>query len=186
MPAWLLEISGLDDPQNDDEVTVGFYRARNPVKRDASGDVRADVTMWVDPDPRLNNRTRGRIRNGVLTTDPMPLRMVGNPMIMADFSFRDARLRMELTADGKLKGILGGFQSWETVYFGSFAAQGWATEHSAGVDMPGVYYALKRLADADPDPKTKQNRAISGTYWIDAVPAFLKHSTEKVSQVAKP
>ncbi|MBY0510061.1 MAG: hypothetical protein K2P94_07890 [Rhodospirillaceae bacterium] len=184
MPAWLIEVSGIDDFKNDDDVTVGFYRARSPVKRDASGDVRADMTMWVDPDPRLNNVAKARIKNGIITTDPITFRMVGNPMVMAEFDMRGARMRFELTPDGNLQGILGGYQLWETVYFGTFAAQGWATEHSAGVDMPAVYYALKRLADATPDAKG-QNTEISGTYWIESVPAFIKHSSDKTAQVAK-
>ena len=185
MPAWLIEVSGIDDFKNDDDVTVGFYRARSPVKRDASGDVRADMTMWVDPDPRLNNVVHARLKDGVITTAALDhFRMVGNPMVMAEFDIRNARMRFELTADGNLKGILGGYQLWETVYYGTFAAQGWATEHSAGVDMPAVYYALKRFADHAPDPKTGQNTEISGTYWIEAKPAFLKHGSDKITQAA--
>lgn len=182
MPAWLIEVTDIDDFKNDDDVTVGFYRARQPVKRDATGDVRADMTMWVDSDPRLQNVVHGKIKNGVLITDALDhFRMVGNPMIMAEFDIRNAHMRFEFTPEGNLQGILGGYQLWETVYYGTYAAQGWATEHSAGVDMPAVYYALKRFADHAPDPKTGQNTEISDTYWIEAVPAFLQHANDQTA-----
>jgi hypothetical protein len=185
MPAWLIEISGVDDFKNDDDVTVSVYRALSPAKRDASGDVRSDMTMWIDSDPRLMNVMHGRIKNGAVLTDPVDhLRMVANPMIMAEFDLHNARLRLELTPDGKLKGIIGGYQLWENLYFGSLGAQGWATEHAAGVDMPAVYHAMKRFADHAPDPKTGQNTEISGTYWIEAVPAFLKRGNDKTRAAA--
>ena len=42
------------------------------------------------------------------------------------------------------------------------------------VDAPGIYYALKKLADYGPDANG-QNQYISSSYWIEAVPAFISH-----------
>jgi hypothetical protein len=41
---------------------------------------------------------------------------------------------------------------------------------------------MRRHADADPDPETGQNRAISAAYYIEAVPAF--HTTVDAQIVA--
>ena len=182
MPAWLVELSDVDDFQNDDEIQIGFYRAFGPVKRDATGDVRSDMTLWVDPDPRMHNVVAGRIKDGVITSHGFEFRMLGNPMFMAEYALQKARARFEITPDGRLEGVLGGFQPWQDIYYGNFGSQGWATEHSAGVDFPGAYYALKKLADADPDPETGENQAISGTYRVEAVPAFLMRKSNEVAE----
>ncbi|HCX14968.1 MAG TPA: hypothetical protein DGZ24_06580 [Rhodospirillaceae bacterium] len=183
MPAWLVEISGIDDFQTDEEIQIGFYRAFGPVKRDATGDVRSDMSMWVDPDPRMQNVVRGSIKDGVITSAVFEFAMLGNPMFMAEYSLHEARVRLEITPEGRLQGVMGGFQPWQDIYYGNFGSQGWATEHSAGVDFPGAYYALKKLADAEPDPQTGENQAISGTYWIEAVPAFLMRRANEVAEV---
>ena len=43
------------------------------------------------------------------------------------------------------------------------------------MDLAGVYYAMRRLADGVPDPATGENTAISAAYFLEAVPAF--HAT---------
>ena len=40
------------------------------------------------------------------------------------------------------------------------------------IDLIGVFYDMKRFADAEPDPITGENTAISAAYFIEAVPAF--------------
>ena len=40
------------------------------------------------------------------------------------------------------------------------------------IDLIGVFYDLTRFADAEPDPLTGENTAISAAYFIEAVPAF--------------
>jgi len=50
---------------------------------------------------------------------------------------------------------------------------GFGGEQQVTGDIPGYYHLMKRYADADPDPVTGQNRAISVTYYLEAVPAFV-------------
>jgi hypothetical protein len=45
--------------------------------------------------------------------------------------------------------------------------------------MPAFYYAMKRLADSSPDPKTGENKEISTAYEVEAVPAFVIHTEDK-------
>ena len=174
MPAWLVEISGIDDPRNDDDVQVSVYRAREPIVRDATAEPQADMTFHIDPNPRMENRSRGRIKDGVLTTEPFDFYMIGDPFAIREYDLGDARLRFTWDDEGNLKGVLGGYQSWEMVYW-SFASGGSVNEANVSVDIPGIYYALRNLADGRPDQQTGMNMAISASHIVEAVPAFIEH-----------
>jgi hypothetical protein len=184
MPAWLVEISGIDDLQNDDDVQVSVYRAKEPVVRDAVAEPQADMTFHVDPNPRMENRARGMIKDGVLTTEPFDFYMIGDPFAIPEYDLGDARLRFTWDEDGNLNGVLGGYQSWETVYW-SFASGGSVNEANVSVDVPGIYYALRNLADGRPDPQTGMNMAISASYIVEAVPAFIERDPAQTAAVQK-
>jgi hypothetical protein len=90
-----------------------------------------------------------------------------------------------LNEDGTAKGVLGGYEPWLPVYE-SFALGGSTNELNLSIDTPGIYYALRKLADAYPDA-SGQNQYISASYWIEAVPAFVSHSNaEKTAGIAGP
>jgi hypothetical protein len=178
MPAWLIEIAGITDPKNSDNVTVTISRGVDHVSRDATGAVRSDMSFKVDPDPRTHNVLHGSIKNGILTTEPSNIRIVADPFLIPEFKWTKAQLKLELKPDGSLKGILGGYHDWYALYW-SYAESGWVEEHSASVDMPALYYSLKRNADADPDPATGENKSISTAYEVEAVPAFVIHTEDK-------
>ena len=174
MQAWVIEISGVDDWKNDDNVEVTFSRAIEPVVRNAAAEPQADMTFRVDANPRIHNVARAKIKNGVLTTEPFDFYMIGDPFSLPEYELRKAHLRFKIADNGSLQGILGGYQPWETIYW-SFASGGSVNEANVSVDIPGIYYALKKMADGYPDPKTGQNTAISASYIIEAVPAFVEH-----------
>lgn len=180
MQAVLIEISGIDDMQNDDDVTVGFYHAQERTLRDSSGQPMADMTYQVDPNPRWYNVLHGKIRNGVLTTEIKDVTLGGEPIVMPEFQFTKARLRLQINADGSLKGLLGGYHKWFPIYW-LYGSGGWVIESQNSTDLPGYYYALKKMADADPDPVTGENTSISLAYQIDAVPAFVIHDAVDVA-----
>ena len=171
MPAWLMTITG-EDLSKDGDVTVIFDRAYEPVRRDASGEVMADVTFRIDPDARSHVKVPGKIVKGqLITTQPFEFTMSGDPSIGAPFVIHQSRLRLDPQADRAMKGYLGGFRPYHDIYF-TFATLGAGTEITYSIDMPGLYHAMKRLADYDPDPKTGEMRAISSAYRIELVPAF--------------
>ena len=170
MPAWLMSVSG-PDLDRDGKVTVTFDRALNVAMRDARGGVLSGATYLVDPDPRSHGVFAGRIENRVLTIEPGDFSMQGESQFYAVLRFTGTRLRLELADDGSASGIIGGYQPWRD-YFHYLAIRG---EDNAQVDLAGVYYAMKRLADGVPDPETGENTAISAAYWLEAVPAF--HAT---------
>ena len=178
MPAWLMSITG-DDLDSDGEVTVAFDRALNVAMRDARGGVLSGATYVVDPDPRSHSVFQGRLENRVLTIEPGDFSIQGESQFYAILRFTGTRLRLEMAEDGSAAGIIGGYQPWRD-YFHYLAIRG---EENAQVDLAGVYYAMRRLADGVPDPETGENTAISAAYFLEAVPAF--HATLSGEVVAE-
>ena len=170
MPAWLMSITG-DDLDRDGEVTVTFDRGLNVAMRDARGGVLSGATYVVDPDPRSHSVFDGRIEDGVLTIEPGDFSIQGESQFYAILRFTGTRLWMRMAEDGSASGIIGGYQPWRD-YFHYLAIRG---EENAQVDLAGVYYAMRRLADGVPDPDSGENTAISAAYFLEAVPAF--HAT---------
>jgi hypothetical protein len=166
MPAWLLSISG-DDLSKDGDVTVTFDRSLDVLMRDRHGGVLTGSSYTIDPDPRSHSVFKGHIKDHVLTIEPANFFMQGESQFYALLRFTDTHLRLTLKPDGALRGFIGGYQPWLD-YFHYLAIRG---QEDSEVDLPGVYYALKRLADGVPDP-SGQNTAISATYYIEAVPVF--------------
>ena len=182
MGAWLISITGKD-LSHDGEVTVTFQSSIDPVStQDANADTQRDLTYRVADHPASLNVLHGHIKNGVVTTDPATITMLCDAYIQPRFQFLKARMRLTLTPGGNLKGVLGGYQSWYALWW-SHAKVGYIDERGFGVDVPALYYALRQNADADPDPKTKENTAISAAYTIQAVPAFIASSTPRAAVV---
>ena len=182
MPAWVIEISGMDDPQNSPDVTVRISRALEAPTKDSAGNVETDLTFTSDPNPRWQNVVHGRIRDGVLTTDHFDMNMLGDPFWIQEFHFKEARLRLKIAQDGSLRGFLGGYHPWFPFYW-QYGSEGWGVDATNNVDLPGFYYALKNSADAYPDPKTGQNTMISSAWLIEAVPAFVVHPADADKRV---
>ncbi|MDB5392552.1 MAG: hypothetical protein JWM91_58 [Rhodospirillales bacterium] len=177
MPAWVIEVSGIEHNADgsimDGDVKVGFYRSTGPIMRNAAGEPQADLTFQADNDPRMQNVAHATMKNGTLTTDPFEFYMIQDPFGVSEYRFKQTRIRLTLNPDGTAKGILGGYQPWLPVYTG-YALGGSVNELNLSIDAPGIYYAMKKMADAYPD-STGQNQYISSSYWIEAVPAFVVH-----------
>jgi hypothetical protein len=167
MPAWLLSISG-DDLSKDGDVTVTFDRSLDVLMRNRHGGVLSGSSYTVDPDPRSHSQFKGHIKDHVLTIEPGNFSMQGESQFYALLRFTNTHLRLNLNPDGTLRGFIGGYQPWLD-YFHYLAIRG---QEDSEVDLPGVYYALKRMADAEPD-KSGQNTAISATYYVEAAPVFI-------------
>jgi hypothetical protein len=172
MGAWLISISA-EDWSKDGEVWVTFESSIDPaITQDANAHIQSDMTYRVIAHPASRNVLHGRIKDGVVTTDPATIVMKCDSYIQPIYEFRDARLRLNLKPSGRLEGVLGGYEPWYPLYW-SHAKVGYIDERGFGVDTPALYYALRRNADAYPDPKTGENTAISAAYMIEAVPAFI-------------
>ncbi len=176
-PGYAIEISG-PDLSRDGSVTVTLDRTLRHLERDASGGVRSDVTYALDPSPRSHNVLAGEIRDGVLTIKSGAIFLEGDMPFYPQIDLKDAHMRMRSEPGGKLVGYWGGYTDWHT----------WAYMYTArpgsGADGVGMYRALEKLADADPDPVTGQNRLISTAWRLEAVPAFLATEEGKIVATA--
>ncbi len=177
MPAWLLSISGAD-LSRDGEVTVSFDRALDILVRNTYGGALRDASYRIDPDPRSHSVFKGHIKDGVVSIEPGDLYLQGEQPFYQELRFTQAHLRLKLHPDpktlyyggnGVVSGFLGGYQPWID-YFHFLATPG---EEESHVEIAGVYDAMKRLADAVPDPVTGANTAISAVYYLEAAPVFL-------------
>ena len=167
MPAWLLSISG-DDLSKDGDVTVTFDRSLDILMRNRHGGVLVGSSYTIDPDRRNHSVFKGHIRDHVLTIEPGNFFMQGESQFYALLRFTNAHLRLNLNPDGSARGFIGGYQPWLD-YYHYVSIRG---EEDSEVDIPGVYYAMKRLADGVPDAGG-QNTAISAAYYLEAVPAYV-------------
>jgi hypothetical protein len=169
--AWLVQVTA-NDWTNDDNATVTIDKSIDVIIRDANGATMRGMTFRVDRSSRSRSVVKAKIKDGKLLTDPFTMHFVADPGVMPELHLEKARLRMKFRDDGTFLAYLGGYYNW-VAYYWSQAQGGWTTEHAAGVDLPGLYYALKRSADSAPDPKTGEFRDISATWMFDAVPAHI-------------
>ncbi|NKB32737.1 MAG: hypothetical protein GKR91_06530 [Pseudomonadales bacterium] len=167
MPAWLISITG-EDLSQDGEVTVTFDRAINIPLRDAYGSIMSGASFAVDQNPRSHSEFNGQIKDKVLTIEPGFFYMQGESQFYPHLQFSRTQLRFELKEDGSMEGHIGGYQPWRD-YYHYLSVRG---ETDGMIDLIGIFYDLKRFADAEPDPATGENTAISAAYFIEAVPAF--------------
>lgn len=184
-PAWLITITG-ENLDSDGPVTVAINRALEHLSFNSDGSPRFDMAYRIDPDPRSHNRFQGELKDGTVTiTEHSKLRLLQNPLVAPEFRLSNVHLRLTLNSDRTARGFIGGYQPWHPIYFG-IAGVGFGGEQQVTGDIPSFYHLMKRYADADRDPVTGQNRAISATYYIEAVPAFVAPAAEVTARLGGP
>lgn len=182
-PAWLITVTG-DDLSKDGPVTVSIDRGLEYLRSNSDGSPRFDMAYRIDPDPRSRNTFKGEIRSGVVQiTEHGKLRLLQNPLVAPELQLSNVHLRLELEPNRTARGFMGGYQPWHPIYFG-IAGVGFGGEQQVTGDVPGFYHLMKRYADADPDPTTGLNRAISVTYYFEAVPAFVREATNPAQHLS--
>lgn len=175
----MIELTGVDDLQNDEVVTVNVYRGLDRLLTDATGSsVVPGGTQRVDRrwGASLIRQVQGRIVDGELISDPIdelviPWQNLRVPSIQL---FRDARLVLKLTEENAT-GILAGYADVDTWYYQLIRND--STHHLSNGQISGIslYKALRRLADAHPDPQTGENTAISTALDIKMTQVFVIH-----------
>ena len=185
----MIELEGVDDLVNDDQVTVTLYRGLDRLLTDATGlkvmpggSQRVDTRWGV----KLIRRTEGRIVDSVLTTEPIAEVILPweNLYVPTFHVFRDFRLQLTLTPTSA-DGLLAGYADVDTWY--KVLIRNDSTHHLSNGQISGIslYKALRRLADAYPDPETSVNTAISTALDVKMVQVFVVHpegpSSEQVT-----
>ncbi len=206
----LIAVSGVDDLRNDDSVEVGIYANADPIALSSGRAPLPYATYAIDRDPRFRARTRGRIKDGVLTTDPVDVRFhwIVNSMRF-ERPLRHARLQVTLSSEGVMSGYLAGYTPVEAMYdlhYGYRNGKNGAGDlaplrlrlgtangaaHVLGHTCQGAYNALQQYADGDPDPQTGRYTSISTQFHINAIPAFVvdaatQSANDKLVGRAKP
>ena len=184
----LIEITGVKDPRNSDDVTITFYRSIDQFSLDSKGDPLPFTTyrieMW-NGKPRYGDSIKGRIKNGVLETERGEVRLpfYGNYGFMHP-TVKDMGLHLEIAADGRsAEGLLTGYYDMEQFLYW-FNGAG-AVHPITYVSCPALNVAAHQLADGYPDPKTGECTRLSSAFHINAYAAFALHPDEDQKQAAR-
>lgn len=179
----VIELRGVDDLRNDPEVTVNVYASSDPVARDARGQPLKGASFSVIGERRLQATTRGRIQDGVLTTEPVDLRLNYKEQIIdSPREIRGARLRIEMKPDGAIEGSIFGYYTLAS-FWDSVEQMTEAGVDANGISCPALRRTVERLADGYKDPRTHRFTAISSAMNFVGVRAFAVKAGER--QVAE-
>lgn len=177
---WMIELTGVDDLVNDDDVTVTTYRGLDSLFTDATGEgFIAGGTQRVDArwGQSFVNETKGNIKDGVLTTESIAQAKIpwSQPGVSDGYHiFKDLQFQFNLTPQ-VAQGLMAGYVDVEQ-YNHRFRTN-WAMHHQnyGQSSSASEYAALKRLADAYPDPETGANTAISGAVEVTLTQVYIVH-----------
>ena len=184
----LIEITGVDNPRNDDDVTVTFYRSIDQFALDSAGTPLPFSTYrieTVDGKPRYADSVKGKIVNGVLETGRGDVRLPFygnynfiNPVI------KDLGLKLEIAEDGRTAtGMVTGYYDVES-FMHYVSGLGVAIVISY-FSCNAMYEAAQKLADGYPDPKTGACTMLSSAFKINAFAAFALHPEKQSRQAAR-
>ena len=163
----LFEISGVDDPFEDEDVDFTLYRGMGEPLLDTTGLVAAGQTLDRDPDVEAITVEGMAIHDGVL--DVKGIEALYLPIQIFDVSLDlyafDAGFRVRLFEDGRFDGFFaGGTPIQPFMDLGDQAN----IDAALGATLKAV---LPNLADLSPD-ESGQCQNISVTFGYTAVPAW--------------
>jgi len=181
---WMIELTDVDSLENDDDVTVTTYRGLDELVTDASGQgFVSGGTQRVDArwGKSFINEVKGKIVDGVLTTQPIEVAQIpwSQPGVSGGYHLiRDLQLELKLTpqaAEGQMAGYV------DVAQFTHRLNTNWATHHQSygQLSSPSEYRALRKLADAYPDPETGANTAISSSVNMTLTQVYIVHPSEE-------
>lgn len=186
----MIEISGADNLVNDASVDVTIMRGRDPLLLDSTGEkVAPGGSQRLDEKygKKLIQRLHGKIENGVLITEPVKeatwaWQIESNHP--RSLRIRDMRLQLKLTGAGA-DGLMAGYFDVMTLLDWT---NGYATHHLAydRLDSPEFYWALRKNADAYPDPKTGEMTALSSAITLNMAQVFIQHPEKAVAEQLMP
>jgi hypothetical protein len=171
----LIEITGIDNPRNDNDVEVAVYASADALSADNRGRALAHASFDVDTSPALTAHTHGRIVDGVLITEPVDIHLRAKEQILDTVrELRAARIRATLNADGSIEGGFYGYYTL-TSFYDSIKQMSQLGVNLSSLSCPVIYNAIKRYADGVPDPQSHQYTAISSALNFVGVSAFVIH-----------
>lgn len=176
---YMIELSGVDDLVNDDDVTVTTYRGLDKLFTDATGEgFIAGGTQRVDArwGQSFVAETKGRIEEGVLITEPIAQAKIpwSQPGVSGGYHlFKEMQFQLNLTPQ-VAQGLMAGYVDVEQ--FNHRFRTNWAMHHQnyGQSSSASEYAALKRLADRYPN-ESGENTAISGAVEVTLTQVYVVH-----------
>jgi hypothetical protein len=171
------------DPMNDQNVTVGFYASNDKMVKDGNGNIARDYTFSIKPHAKYEAIFPARVVNGTITSTKPVDGTLREPAYWRDLELLRAQIKLQMKPDGSLTGYVGGYRAWEPVYRGWVMARGPVIESLTWVQLPAVWYALRRNADYSPTGRKGEKTHISYALRVEALPAYVMtpDSTQQVS-----
>lgn len=187
-PTALLQISGIDDPKNDDQVWVTFFYSTDQLRRSPAKVALGDFTFSVTGNPEYAQdfmRVRGRIVDGVILTETAQQPFHMHESFGIESTLIQPKLRLQITEDGGLKGVVGGYLDWrKRVIFQIFRSSDY--ENTIGFQIPAIYNAMKRAADGLKNSATGDYDGISAAFEIEGVAAFVPPDQQAALAAGSP
>lgn len=184
----LIDVSEVDDPVNDDDVTVTFYRSVDQWVQDSHGAPLPFQTFNIDVTggkPRYGNSIKGKIKDGVVETErgDVQLPWYGN-YIFYTTVIRDMSLKLTVDPSReRAKGLITGYYDLEdfVYYIGGLGA----VVPVNGINCPSLIKAARELADGYPDPETGKCTALSSAFDILAYAAYVRLPQANLQKTAE-
>jgi hypothetical protein len=175
-------LRGVDSFERDDSVEVVYANTPDRPPLDSKGRFLRGASFSIsDKPPRERNVLKGRIENGVLTTEPADVKLTmtwgqgGARDIRGNrtrYHAQQGRLRMKFQPDGTLIGLLAGYRPIYDIMQSPMLG-GAGSPIVAGIDCAQVIQTLRKYADGVKDKKTGQCTAVSSALQIVAIPAWV-------------
>lgn len=185
----LMEITGVDDMRNDDNVTVTFYRGTGSFPLDSKGEVLPFASYeidHIDGAPRYGDSVSGKIVDGILKTESADVHVphFGNYQYIRQL-IQDMQLEVDITPEnGKTNGMVYGYYGVDQFYnYVRGLLTSFPNRHK--YSCPAIYAAAHELADGHPDPETGECTTLSSAFKFNAVRAYVNHpDTDEVAGLA--
>lgn len=169
----LLDVQGVDDPQNDEEVTVQVFGSEDSPMKGTDDEVLPFATLSVHPNARFHTKVvTGSIVNGLLTAGPLDLIFPINIQIVNDeFVIHDSWLRIEL-GDDAFEGLIAGF--WDVSNIRDIIGKPTTDNgNAANFTIEQFEEAMVLHADGDYDPDAGLCTSFTTMFSFRGVQAFI-------------
>lgn len=169
----LVQIQGLDDPLNDDEVVVQVYASEDSPALGTDNSMLPGATFGVHPERRFHSgEVPGSVNGGVLTAGPIDLRFPIDIMIVQDeMLIHDSWIRVEL-GDGRFEGTVSGY--WDVSNIRDIIGVPTTDNgNAANFTIEQFEAAMAELADGDYDADSGLCMSFSTMFRFSGLQAFL-------------
>ena len=174
----LLQVQGLDDPQNDDDVRVQIFGSEDAPALGTDNSVLPGATLGIHPDARFHSgEVSGAVVDGVLIAGPIDLLFPVDIMIVRDeMLIHDSWLRIEF-GDGTFEGTVSGYWDVTNVrdIIGTPTTQ---NGNAANFTIEQFEAGMAEFADGDYDADSALCNSFSIMFRIQGLQAFIVESGE--------